>query len=177
MVPNKLNAKQNSCRRIVGVPTRTNLVSSPPVFSRYFQSHGRSKVFSDTYRARVSRFPLFFFFFFSINIFMVDLLWSSDCWNGSCWHKQFNYLSTNLFENFDHATIFLAADNIYIYIYFLGLSAVIQQRKVVINSHGEKLEGILHDTGSKELVILCHGIHSSKVSFLLPLTLKLKFLT
>ncbi|GMN36010.1 hypothetical protein TIFTF001_005688 [Ficus carica] len=39
---------------------------------------------------------------------------------------------------------------------------VIQQRKVVINSHGEKLVGILHDTGSKELVILCHGIHSSK---------------
>ena len=62
-------------------------------------------------------FPPLFFFFFSINIFMVDLLWSSDCWNGSCWHKQFNYLSTNLLENFDHATIFLAADNIYIYIY------------------------------------------------------------
>ncbi|CAB4296656.1 unnamed protein product [Prunus armeniaca] len=39
----------------------------------------------------------------------------------------------------------------------------IQQRRVVIeNKHGEKLVGILHDTGSKELVVLCHGIHSSK---------------
>ncbi|XP_062022903.1 uncharacterized protein LOC133739180 [Rosa rugosa] len=40
----------------------------------------------------------------------------------------------------------------------------VQKRRVVIeNSHGEKLVGILHDTGgSKELVVFCHGIHSSK---------------
>ncbi|XP_050366792.1 uncharacterized protein LOC126785214 isoform X1 [Argentina anserina] len=39
----------------------------------------------------------------------------------------------------------------------------IQKRRVVIeNSHGEKLVGILHDTGSKELVVFCHGLHSSK---------------
>lgn len=46
-----------------------------------------------------------------------------------------------------------------IYIY-----AVLQQRRVIIkNYHGEKLVGILHETGSKELVILCHGLQSSKV--------------
>lgn len=39
----------------------------------------------------------------------------------------------------------------------------IEQRRVVIeNSHGEKLVGRLHDTGSKELVVFCHGLHSSK---------------
>ncbi|XP_022133532.1 uncharacterized protein LOC111006085 isoform X2 [Momordica charantia] len=38
-----------------------------------------------------------------------------------------------------------------------------QQRRVVIqNNHGEKLVGILHDTGSDELVIVCHGFQSSK---------------
>ncbi|KAK6927272.1 Serine aminopeptidase, S33 [Dillenia turbinata] len=39
----------------------------------------------------------------------------------------------------------------------------IQQHKVTIrNSHSENLVGILHETGSKELVILCHGFRSSK---------------
>ncbi|XP_024021794.1 putative uncharacterized protein YDL057W isoform X2 [Morus notabilis] len=51
---------------------------------------------------------------------------------------------------------------------FMSVNAQKQQRaphperRVIINSHGEKLVGILHDTGSKELVIICHGIHSSK---------------
>lgn len=31
------------------------------------------------------------------------------------------------------------------------------------NRHGENLVGILHETGSKELVVLCHGFQSSKV--------------
>ncbi|PON96023.1 Alpha/beta hydrolase fold [Trema orientale] len=39
---------------------------------------------------------------------------------------------------------------------------VIRQRRVIVNSNGEKLVGILHDTGSKELVIVCHGLQSSK---------------
>ncbi|XP_043722274.1 uncharacterized protein LOC122669553 isoform X3 [Telopea speciosissima] len=40
---------------------------------------------------------------------------------------------------------------------------VIPQQKVIIqNSHGEKLVGVLHNTGSTELVILCHGFRSSK---------------
>jgi hypothetical protein len=38
-------------------------------------------------------------------------------------------------------------------------------RVIVKNNHGEKLVGILHDTGSKELVVLCHGFQSSKVIF------------
>lgn len=41
---------------------------------------------------------------------------------------------------------------------------VVQRRRVVIpNSHGEKLVGILHETGSKQLVIVCHGFQSTKV--------------
>ncbi|XP_077212641.1 uncharacterized protein LOC143858496 isoform X2 [Tasmannia lanceolata] len=44
-----------------------------------------------------------------------------------------------------------------------GDSIGTQQQKVAIsNSHGEKLIGVLHETGSKELVILCHGFRSSK---------------
>ncbi|PSR91741.1 hypothetical protein CEY00_Acc29088 [Actinidia chinensis var. chinensis] len=40
---------------------------------------------------------------------------------------------------------------------------VIQQHSVTIqNNHGEKLVGIMHETGSTELVIICHGFKSSK---------------
>ncbi|CAI9286086.1 unnamed protein product [Lactuca saligna] len=39
----------------------------------------------------------------------------------------------------------------------------IRQQKIVLrNNHGEKLVGILHDTGSREIVILCHGFQSTK---------------
>ncbi|WOK97959.1 hypothetical protein Cni_G06667 [Canna indica] len=37
-----------------------------------------------------------------------------------------------------------------------------QSKVTILNKHGEKLVGILHDTGSKKLVILCHGFRSSK---------------
>ncbi|KAJ0089805.1 hypothetical protein Patl1_13483 [Pistacia atlantica] len=40
---------------------------------------------------------------------------------------------------------------------------VVKQHKLVIpNKHGEKLVGILHDTGSTEIVIVCHGFRSTK---------------
>lgn len=45
-----------------------------------------------------------------------------------------------------------------------NLVIVVQQRRVVIpNSHGEKLVGILHESGSNQLVIVCHGFQSTKV--------------
>ncbi|KAH7863215.1 hypothetical protein Vadar_014867 [Vaccinium darrowii] len=37
-----------------------------------------------------------------------------------------------------------------------------QQRVTIQNSHGEKLVGIMHETGSTEIVIVCHGFRSSK---------------
>ncbi|GLT79093.1 hypothetical protein SLA2020_505990 [Shorea laevis] len=41
--------------------------------------------------------------------------------------------------------------------------SVVQQQKVIIpNKHGEKLVGILHETRSKQIVVLCHGFLSSK---------------
>ncbi|EEF45769.1 uncharacterized protein LOC8259570 [Ricinus communis] len=36
------------------------------------------------------------------------------------------------------------------------------KRVIIENKHGEKLVGILHETGSKQLVIVCHGFQSSK---------------
>ncbi|KAI9123005.1 hypothetical protein K1719_005894 [Acacia pycnantha] len=37
------------------------------------------------------------------------------------------------------------------------------QKKVVItNKHGEKLVGILHESGTTDIIILCHGFQSSK---------------
>ncbi|KAI3468123.1 hypothetical protein Pfo_024786 [Paulownia fortunei] len=43
------------------------------------------------------------------------------------------------------------------------LLPVVEHKRVSIqNSHGEKLVGILHETGSRELVIICHGFRSSK---------------
>lgn len=42
--------------------------------------------------------------------------------------------------------------------------AVVEHKRVVIEStHDEKLVGILHEMGSPELVIICHGFRSSKV--------------
>ncbi|XP_021804881.1 uncharacterized protein LOC110749157 isoform X2 [Prunus avium] len=37
-----------------------------------------------------------------------------------------------------------------------------QQKIIVPNKHGEKLVGLLHETGSVEIVILCHGFRSTK---------------
>ncbi|KAK9099326.1 hypothetical protein Syun_026371 [Stephania yunnanensis] len=36
------------------------------------------------------------------------------------------------------------------------------ERITVPNSYGEKLVGLLHETGSKEVVVLCHGFRASK---------------
>lgn len=43
------------------------------------------------------------------------------------------------------------------------ISVIEQQRVVIPNKHGEKLVGLLHETGSKEIVVLCHGFRSTKV--------------
>lgn len=43
--------------------------------------------------------------------------------------------------------------------------SVMRQQKIIIpNTNGEKLVGILHETGSVEIVIVCHGFRSTKVS-------------
>ncbi|KAE8658171.1 hypothetical protein F3Y22_tig00116974pilonHSYRG00077 [Hibiscus syriacus] len=45
---------------------------------------------------------------------------------------------------------------------------VTEQRRVIItNKHGEKLVGLLHEAGSKEIVVLCHGAASNKDDSLL----------
>ncbi|XP_010047348.2 uncharacterized protein LOC104436310 isoform X1 [Eucalyptus grandis] len=44
----------------------------------------------------------------------------------------------------------------------VGDPAMHGRRIIIPNKHGENLVGILHETGSKELVILCHGFQSWK---------------
>ncbi|KAI3692573.1 hypothetical protein L6452_32390 [Arctium lappa] len=44
----------------------------------------------------------------------------------------------------------------------LNLCSVHHQRVVIQNNHKENLVGILHETGSEEVVILCHGYRSCK---------------
>jgi len=42
-------------------------------------------------------------------------------------------------------------------------SPVLREQRVLIpNEHGEKLVGLLHQTSSKKLVILCHGFRATK---------------
>ncbi|ESQ45815.1 hypothetical protein EUTSA_v10010563mg [Eutrema salsugineum] len=41
-------------------------------------------------------------------------------------------------------------------------SACAQQKIEIPNSHNEKLLGLLHETGSREIVVLCHGFRSNK---------------
>ncbi|KAL5218185.1 hypothetical protein ABZP36_018869 [Zizania latifolia] len=44
---------------------------------------------------------------------------------------------------------------------FINIS---QEKVVITNSCGEKIVGILHEAGSKDIVVLCHGFRSSKES-------------
>ncbi|KAK8597777.1 hypothetical protein V6N13_095175 [Hibiscus sabdariffa] len=37
-----------------------------------------------------------------------------------------------------------------------------QRRVMITNKHGEKLVGLLHESESKEIVVLCHGFKSNK---------------
>ncbi|KAH1216299.1 hypothetical protein GmHk_13G037233 [Glycine max] len=37
-----------------------------------------------------------------------------------------------------------------------------QQKVIITNKYGNKLVGILHESGTKEIVILCHGLRSTK---------------
>ncbi|WOK92391.1 hypothetical protein Cni_G01082 [Canna indica] len=46
----------------------------------------------------------------------------------------------------------------------IEVSSVSEQKVVIRNIYGENLVGILHEAGSLELVILCHGFQSSKES-------------
>ncbi|CAL9062916.1 uncharacterized protein LOC103992858 [Musa acuminata AAA Group] len=46
----------------------------------------------------------------------------------------------------------------------IEVSSASQQKVVIRNTHGENLVGILHEAGSCELVVLCHGFRSSKES-------------
>lgn len=47
---------------------------------------------------------------------------------------------------------------------YYNISAAMQQKVTILNKRDEKLVGLLHDTGSAELVVLCHGFRSTKVS-------------
>lgn len=44
-----------------------------------------------------------------------------------------------------------------------NVAAVEQQKIAIRNKYGEKLVGLLHETGSTEIVILCHGFQCVKV--------------
>lgn len=49
----------------------------------------------------------------------------------------------------------------------VGATMAVEMKKVdVVNGYGEKLAGVLHDTGSEEVVVLCHGFRSSKVKLI-----------
>ncbi|KAI3979428.1 hypothetical protein MKX01_001620 [Papaver californicum] len=44
-------------------------------------------------------------------------------------------------------------------------SVIVEQQRVIVkNNYGENLVGVLHETGSTKVVILCHGFQSSKDS-------------
>ncbi|XP_062210218.1 uncharacterized protein LOC133911815 isoform X2 [Phragmites australis] len=47
---------------------------------------------------------------------------------------------------------------------FSDSSDVSQEKIEIRNRYGEKLVGVLHEAGSKDIVVLCHGFRSSKES-------------
>lgn len=85
--------------------------------------------------------------------------------------KLFLQLPIRLYSAFqcliDHRSSFCICLNIvgdWIFVWKF-LAEIQHQRLVIENSHGEKLVGVLHDTGSIETVVICHGFRSSKVCF------------
>ncbi|KAI5415189.1 hypothetical protein KIW84_040586 [Lathyrus oleraceus] len=62
--------------------------------------------------------------------------------------------------------LFLLMPLVIVFKFFKGVWSKIhafQQEKVIIpNKYGNKLVGILHEAGTKEIVILCHGLRASK---------------
>ncbi|KAK1430850.1 hypothetical protein QVD17_13903 [Tagetes erecta] len=64
---------------------------------------------------------------------------------------------------FDDLPLFQVTTTLLLQIFYFYEAVQIQQQRVVIlNSYNEKLVGILHETGSKEVVIVCHGYRSCK---------------
>ncbi|KAI3867433.1 hypothetical protein MKW92_050697 [Papaver armeniacum] len=50
---------------------------------------------------------------------------------------------------------------------FRVYSVVIAQQRIIIkNKYGENLVGVLHETGSTQVIILCHGFASNKESYI-----------
>ncbi|KAI3946359.1 hypothetical protein MKW98_010483 [Papaver atlanticum] len=45
-------------------------------------------------------------------------------------------------------------------------SVIEQQRIIIKNKYGESLVGVLHETGSTQVIILCHGFSSNKESYI-----------
>lgn len=69
------------------------------------------------------------------------------------------YLLTYLFHN--------VLSYSYVYLYDglnMWLTVLCEKRVLIPNEHGEKLVGLLHQTSSKKLVILCHGFRATKAS-------------
>ncbi|XP_073277610.1 putative uncharacterized protein YDL057W isoform X1 [Primulina huaijiensis] len=64
--------------------------------------------------------------------------------------QQVNLSSGNLKIQFKRSTI--VAEN----------PVAMQQKITISNKRGEKLFGVLHETGSSKVVVLCHGFRSSK---------------
>ena len=46
----------------------------------------------------------------------------------------------------------------------VAFSAVQRHRVIIPNKHGEKLVGTLHESGTRDIVILCHGFRCTKVN-------------
>ncbi|CAJ1941673.1 unnamed protein product [Sphenostylis stenocarpa] len=42
-----------------------------------------------------------------------------------------------------------------------------QQKVIILNKYGNKLVGILHESGTQAIVILCHGLRTSKENFIM----------
>ncbi|KAJ1693728.1 hypothetical protein LUZ63_010426 [Rhynchospora breviuscula] len=71
--------------------------------------------------------------------------------SSTCWRSGLDWRNT-------HKVLLAAVDK---------LQEMAQQdspetRITITSEHGEKLVGILHDTGSKKIVILCHGLRDTK---------------
>ncbi|KAK8597778.1 hypothetical protein V6N13_095176 [Hibiscus sabdariffa] len=49
----------------------------------------------------------------------------------------------------------------------MGKNLIEQRRVMITNKHGEKLVGLLHESESKEIVVLCHGVKSNKGDIIL----------
>ncbi|TKY54477.1 YDL057W protein [Spatholobus suberectus] len=83
---------------------------------------------------------------------------------GNLSHRFFEFrkLSQPIFSDFSRKSVRISRRTLKLKMAQAAPNPSRQQKVIITNKYGNKLVGVLHECGTKEIVILCHGLRSSK---------------